>query len=132
MTGKLRSFRENLVDMMYAKIDHIKLFIKPFAREEFAFRFHLIVQPRAQRLDDARELLCAALRDRLFAAKRRLELAAQTLESGNPRAIMERGYAVVTHRATNALIKRASEVRTGDRVTITFMEGEAAAEITGD
>jgi exodeoxyribonuclease VII large subunit len=129
MITNLRSFRENLVDMIYAKFDRIKLFAKPFSREELEFRFRLIVQPRAQRFDDAKEALAQNMRARVAEIRRRSELAKTSLEGASPLAIMERGYALVTVKTTGKIIRDAAAVETGEHLAIRLLRGGLEAQV---
>jgi exodeoxyribonuclease VII large subunit len=129
MINVLRSFRENIADMIYAKVDRIKLFIKPFSREELAFRFRLIVQPRMQRLDGAKEELARNLHDRIAEIRRRAALAANSLEGASPLAIMERGYALVTVKDTGAVLRDADTVKIGENIAVRLLRGSIEAQV---
>ena len=129
MIANLRSFRENLVDMIYAKLDRIKLFAKPFSREELEFRFRLIVQPRAQRFDDAKDALAQNMRARFAEIRRRAELAKTALEGASPLAIMERGYALVTVKTTGKILRDAATVETGETIAIRLLRGRLDAQV---
>lgn len=129
MITSLRSFRENLVDMIYAKLDRIKLFAKPFSREELEFRFRLMVQPRAQRFDDAKDALAQNMRARVAEIRRRTELTKTTLESASPLAIMERGYALVTVKTTGKILRDAAAVETGETIAIRLLRGGLEAQV---
>jgi exodeoxyribonuclease VII large subunit len=131
MLEMLRSFRENLTDMIYAKLDRIKLFIKPFSREELAFRFRLILQPRMQRLDGAKEELAQNLRARITEIRLRTALAANTLESASPLAIMERGYALVTVKKTGKILRDAAAVEIGENIAVRLLQGDLDAQVLG-
>ncbi|MDR1468463.1 MAG: exodeoxyribonuclease VII large subunit [Spirochaetaceae bacterium] len=129
MIGSLRSFRENLVDMIYAKLDRIKLFAKPFSREELEFRFRLMVQPRTQRLDDAKDALAQNIQARVAEIRHRAELAKTALESASPLAIMERGYALVTVKATGNILRDAAAIETGETIAVRLLRGGLEAQV---
>jgi exodeoxyribonuclease VII large subunit len=129
MLTNLRSFRENLVDMIYAKLDRIKLFAKPFSQEELEFRFRLIVQPRAQRLDDAKDALAQNIQARIAEIHRRTELAKTALESASPLAIMDRGYALVTVKTTGKILRDADAVETGETIAVRLLRGGLEARV---
>jgi exodeoxyribonuclease VII large subunit len=131
MLNQLRLFRANLTDMMYAKLDRLKLFVKPFSREELVFRFRLIVQPRMQRLDNAKEDLARNLRDRIAEIRRRAALAANSLESASPLAVMERGYALVTVKQTGKILRDAADVEIGENIAVRLLRGGLDAEVLG-
>jgi exodeoxyribonuclease VII large subunit len=129
MIDNLRSFRANITDMIYAKLDRINLFVKPFSREELAFRFRLILQPRMLRLDGAKEELVQSLRARIAEIRRRAALAANSLESASPLAVMERGYAFVTVKKTGQILRDASAVDAGENIAIRLLQGSLDAQV---
>ena len=57
-----------------------------------------------------------------------VELLDRALQSINPRAILGRGYAIVT-AADGSVIRRAADVAPGDRLALTVAEGEIAADV---
>jgi exodeoxyribonuclease VII large subunit len=129
MIGNLRVFRENLADMIYAKLDRIKLFSKPFSRDELAFRFRLIVQPRMQRLDNAKEDIAQNLREKIAEIRRRAALAVNSLESASPLAIMERGYALVTVKKTGKILRDAATIDIGENISVRLLQGSLDAQV---
>jgi len=93
-----------------------------------AWRLH---QPLAQRAPFA--AASAALRRALPASldrpRARLASLAQSLAHLNPRAVLERGYAIVA-TAEGAIVSDAAKVAPGDEVALTFARGGAGATIT--
>ena len=59
----------------------------------------------------------------------RVAALAQNLAHLNPRAVLTRGYAIVT-RADGAIVQDAREVQPGSEVEMTFARGGAAAKVT--
>ncbi|HPC70246.1 MAG TPA: exodeoxyribonuclease VII large subunit, partial [Treponema sp.] len=119
----VRGYRRLLEDSIQGRLDRARLLIKPFAPENLELRFRAILQPRLVRFDDAKEGLLLGMKDRLTRARRKLELALNTLESSSPLAILERGYAVVQDAESGAIIRRASEAAPGKLLQIRPMEG---------
>lgn len=119
----VRGYRRLLEDSIQGRLDRARLLLKPFAPENLELRFRAILQPRLVRFDDAKEGLLLDMKDRLTRARRKLELAVNTLESSSPLAILERGYAVVQDAESGAIIRRASEAAPGKLLQIRPMEG---------
>jgi exodeoxyribonuclease VII large subunit len=119
----VRALGEALTAAMTARIDRARLLIKPFSPEDMEYRFRSILQPRLVRFDDAKEELLRSLADRVDDARRRVELARTSLEAASPHAIMERGFSVVVHEKTGAVIRRAADVKAGDALVIRPLEG---------
>ncbi|MCA1950725.1 MAG: exodeoxyribonuclease VII large subunit [Treponema sp.] len=123
----VRSYQKLLSESIRSRLDRAHLLLKPFAPEHLELRFRAILQPRLVRFDDAKEALLLSMKDRLAEAKRRLELATNTLEGASPLAILERGYAVVMDQQTGKIVRRASDVEPGQLLQIRPMEGRFTA-----
>ncbi|MDR1444299.1 MAG: exodeoxyribonuclease VII large subunit [Treponema sp.] len=114
---------EELGRIIRSKIERMRLLTKPFAPEDMEYRFRSILQPRLLRFDDAKEDLLSALQDRAAGLRDRIRLARRGLEAASPLAILERGFSVTVNRRTGAVVRRAAEVRPGDRLSIRPLEG---------
>lgn len=123
----VRSYQRFFSESIQSRLDRAHLLLKPFAPEHLELRFRAILQPRLVRFDDAKEGLLLSMKDRLAEAKRRLELATNTLEGASPLAILERGYAVVMDQQTGKIVRRASDVEPGQLLQIRPMEGRFTA-----
>ena len=116
-----------LREAVTSRLDRARLLIKPFNLENLEYRFRTILQPRLVRFDDAKEELLAALGERIREYRRRLEIAYATLETASPQAILERGFAVVSHGKTGQALRHAGDVQAGDPLHILLMEGTITA-----
>ncbi len=85
--------------------------------------------PERAALAAAREALQRALPAALERAGARVAALAQNLAHLNPRAVLDRGYALV-ETAGGAIVHDAAEVAAGDEVALTFARGSAGATIT--
>jgi exodeoxyribonuclease VII large subunit len=79
------------------------------------------------RLDHLRERLTGLAAHRIEVLGERLKGVQKHLDSLNPLAILERGYAVVTPEGVSRPLRRAGEVRDGDRLKIRLYEGDLSA-----
>jgi exodeoxyribonuclease VII large subunit len=129
---EIRKTAAGMRQIVEARLEKAKLLIKPFSLENLEYRFRSILQPRLVRFDDAREALIRALVDRVADLRRRMDLALTGLEAGNPRAILERGYSVVSAGTDgkSRLIRRAGDVRIGEKLIIRPLEGIIAALVS--
>jgi exodeoxyribonuclease VII large subunit len=93
-----------------------------------AWRLHQPLPERAA-LAAARVALQRALPAALERAGARVAALAQNLAHLNPRAVLDRGYALV-ETAGGAIVHDASQVAAGDEVALTFARGGAGATIT--
>lgn len=90
-------------------------------RPDIALRMHAIAQLR-QRLASAGAFVVPARRGLL-------EVLAAHLAHLNPRAALERGYALVRDR-NGRLVRGSSEIEIGDELDLQFGSGTAAARVT--
>ena len=73
--------------------------------------------------------LRAAAQHRRHRAERRLQGCAARLDSLSPLAVLARGYAVVWDESRSRVIRRADEVKPGDRIRATLAEGELGCTV---
>jgi exodeoxyribonuclease VII large subunit len=91
----------------------------------------LDLRRRAQALNDAAARLKAAMARSLKDKREGLAAAGRVLETLSHRSALARGFALV-RRADGTLARRAGDVGPGERVRITFADGEKAATIEPD
>ncbi|MDR3343114.1 MAG: exodeoxyribonuclease VII large subunit [Treponema sp.] len=126
--NRIRRLADTIHRTMITRIERVRLLAKPFSLDDLEYRFRAILQPRLVRFDDAKEELLAALSERITLLRRRLELAGRSLEAGSPRAILERGFSVVTNQETGKVVSRAGDTNPGDRLIIRPLEGIIIAQ----
>ena len=111
------------------RLERIRLILERFSPENLNRNFRLLTQPYLLRYDDARESLAQNMRDRLTAARHAMELAARELEAHSPLAILERGFAVVTHRPSGSILRSSRPVAPGDTIDVRLFSGRLAADV---
>jgi exodeoxyribonuclease VII large subunit len=121
--------RDFLYETIRARIERVKLLAKPFSMEDLEYRFRAILQPRLLRFDDAKEGLLTNLQAKVDEYRRRMELARRGLEAGSPLSIMERGFSVAVNERTGKVIRRFTEVKKGDIISIKPLEGIITAAV---
>jgi exodeoxyribonuclease VII large subunit len=85
--------------------------------------------PGARAVAHAATALPRCGRVRLEQLDRRVEALAQNLAHLNPRAVLDRGYAIVA-RADGVIVQDARELAPGANVSMTFARGTADATVT--
>lgn len=88
-----------------------------------------IVQSFRQRLDSLSDTAASSARSRLNEMRQRLASLEAKLETLDPKQVLLRGYALVEKNGVTA--GKASELKPGDGVRITFADGKADAVING-
>ncbi|MDR2741375.1 MAG: exodeoxyribonuclease VII large subunit [Treponema sp.] len=119
----VRALDRQLREAMKVRLDRARLLIKPFNLEDLEYRFRAILQPRLVRFDDAKEALLDALSDRVAELRRRLDLARTGLEAASPVSVLERGFSVVIHENSGAILRNAAGVKPGDPLIIRPLSG---------
>jgi exodeoxyribonuclease VII large subunit len=89
---------------------------------------HLAPQMRLanarQRVDDLAERADLRLRDTVRRKRERLQGVQARLHALNPLAVLQRGYAVVRHATTGAVITSVAHIAPGERLLIRIADGE--------
>ncbi|MBD3689965.1 exodeoxyribonuclease VII large subunit [Nanchangia anserum] len=89
-----------------------------------------LLNPHRERLDVSRHHLRQAQVGRLEGESARLRGARETLRALSPRAVMERGYAIV--RAPNRqIVHSVADVSKGDLIELLFADGSGVAQVAG-
>jgi len=125
----VRGAAADFAAIVRGRIDRARLLLRPFSVDDLEYRFRAILQPRLVRFDDAKEGLVNNLSGLVSNLRRRLELATAVMEAGSPLAVMERGFSMVVNKRTGTVIRKASEVRVGDRLDIRPLSGKIAAVV---
>lgn len=81
-----------------------------------------------QRVDDISARMLSLQNQRIALLRERVKGRADALNSANPKAILERGYAIVTRSEDGKRITEARE-KPGTGITITFKDGELKARV---
>lgn len=110
-----REFRQRL-ELIGRRLERV-------SREELQYRFRNFAQPWYQRVDAAVEEVRSALRDRLTATARRLEVATERVESSSPLAALQRGYAILRDRQTGKIVTRAAQTVAGQDLEARMADG---------
>ncbi|MDR2864251.1 MAG: exodeoxyribonuclease VII large subunit [Spirochaetaceae bacterium] len=128
----VRRFSVQIRQSVLSRLERARLLIKPFGADNLETRFRFILQPQLIRFDDAKEELLDAIGEITQKLRRRLDILQTSLESANPRSILERGFSVVINASTGKVLRRASETKEGDLLSIRPLEGLVRAKVEGD
>lgn len=81
-------------------------------------------------LDELRNRMSRAISHRLVIAGRDIDAAGALLESINPHAILQRGYAYISNASTDSPIRSIHDTVAGDPIRATLADGELLATIS--
>ncbi len=87
------------------------------------------VRDEERNLDDLGERLRRAVTQRVATARQRLEGQAGRLETLSPLNVLARGYSLTRTEAGGAVVRRADEVRPGDRLITTVQHGRILSRV---
>lgn len=90
----------------------------------------LLLQDRQQLLDDRTERLQQYMEQQLQQKRQQLAAGAEQLNALSPLNVLSRGYALCEND-TGKLVRRASDVATGDTITVILEQGRLTASVTG-
>ena len=98
--------------------------------EQLVRSMRLLTHPVRQRLDEARGEILQAAHAGAGKLRHRLELASRSVAVASPRAVLERGFALVTTAADGSYVTAARQVRRGEQVRVQFHRGALHASVT--
>ncbi len=89
----------------------------------------VMIEPYSQRLDEANTRMSNAVEKSIMRNSARLDTLQHKLEALSPDKVLKRGYAVIRKSVNQAIVKKARELVTGDKVDIRFADGSRDAVI---
>jgi exodeoxyribonuclease VII large subunit len=119
--------KNEIARAMKNRLERVRMLLALFTTEDLEFRFRSMLQPRMVHFDDARDTLVNGVTDKLRDARIRLDLAFTGLEASSPLAVMERGFSLVVHGKTGAVIRSSAQVMPGDVLEIRPLVGNIRA-----
>ncbi|MFA4921866.1 MAG: exodeoxyribonuclease VII large subunit, partial [Candidatus Neomarinimicrobiota bacterium] len=108
------------LDNLYQKITNI-------SRRLFLNRPLELLRQRIQRVDDLEAQIIKIFNNRIRSLKIELENFSKTLEVLDPRAILERGFAIVYQLPDRKIIKSINAIAVGEKVGVELKDGELFA-----
>ena len=76
------------------------------------------------------QLLCSNMKNRLQKARNEMEQALIKLREGNPKRVLERGFAAVLNEA-GTIVSDIDDVSEGEEYTVLLRNGRFKAQVTG-
>ncbi|NWF69649.1 MAG: exodeoxyribonuclease VII large subunit [Chloroflexi bacterium] len=87
------------------------------------------IRGQRQRIDDLNARLLSGQRARLTLLRTRLAGRLTTLNASSPRALLARGYALVSKSLDGARVTRAADAKPGEGLTLQFHDGELKVRV---
>ncbi|MBN2736825.1 MAG: exodeoxyribonuclease VII large subunit [Spirochaetales bacterium] len=111
------------------QLEHVKLVMNQFKAENMERNFRIFIQPVLQHFDDMKEYLIDGMKHHLREKKHQFEIVKQRLLANSPYSILERGYAVVTRKNDDKIIKSSHEIQAEDKISIKVAKGCFDAQV---
>ena len=129
LSARLRTHADRLhtATRRYTHLGRTRL--EAFASQRVMRRPFELLHDLSRRLDElstqATSSLCTTI------AARRAEVAALAgkLDSLSPLGVLERGYSITTNAKTGRLVRRAAQLKPGQRIATRFADGSAESEV---
>lgn len=122
LEDRLRSAVRGRAALLRSQLDQIA---RRRALSQPAERIHHL----AQRVDELDRRLSAAIRSQLETARSRWQTMGATLSALSPLRVLERGYSLTTHTESGAVVRRAADVKPGDRLSTRVAEGSIISQV---
>ena len=103
--------------------------ISRFEPESLELWMRRIEQPLLLRLDDAKETMITAMKDRSQNMRHRIALYIEQLVGANPAEILKRGYSIVRDAETGTVLRSATDTRKGAKLVIQPETGTVIARV---
>lgn len=122
----LSGFQKEMLSLITAKVEKMKLMIKSFNPESLEMRFRTIEQPFLMRLENAKTALQDNIGDRCRDVRQFLREAVHILEGASPKTILARGYSMVK-TGDGKIVRSQKDVKPGEKLEIFPAEGKILA-----
>ena len=120
--------RQQLHQLMGQKLSGARARIDTFAQRLSPVQIEIRLVNTRMRLTTARDKNQAAISTTLDDARRRLSLAAASLDALSPLAVLQRGYAIA-QKHDGQLLRQASAVSVGDDIQVRLARGRLDARV---
>ncbi len=127
--NELSGYKSEMIFSIQAKIEHVKLLLKAYNKENLELQFRNIEQPLLSRFENAKESLLANMEKRLEDTKTFIRNCITILESASPQAIFARGYSMVRDKNTQKIIRSPADTSAGNEIEIVPAKGIITAKV---
>ena len=128
--NELSGYKNEMLFSIQAKIEHVKLLLKAYSKENMELQFRNIEQPLLSRFENAKDSLAINMEKRIDDTKNFIKNCVTILENASPQAIFDRGYAMVRDKNTQKILRSAKDTMIGNEIEIIPAEGIITAKVT--
>ncbi len=131
-TAQLRQYMDALQQDMTSALLHrtrvARQRLEAMDPAAFASGIRSRIDYEQMHLDQIAESMHSTLKERISRGEHRIELLREIIETANPFAVLDRGYAMITDPG-GKVIRSVDELSAGDSVTLRLRDGSADADI---
>jgi len=132
LCDRVDALERRLRHLLQSRLDHARLRMERLTGSYGLRRPLDMLQQARQRLDDLSEHLQAAMLTRHDNCRRRVETLEGRLNALDPKAVLLRGYALVSRTRDGKLITKPAQAKMYEQVRINLAEGQLRATVVPD
>lgn len=132
LCSRVDELEKRLLHLLRARLEHARLRVERLSGSYGLRRPVDMLQQARQKLDDLAEHLNAAIAARHQDGRQRLMTLETRLAALDPKAVLARGYALVSRARDGKLVTRGKQVRHYEQVKIDLAEGNIRAAVVPD
>ncbi len=122
LEGRYRLAISSRFNNLHAKLDALSASLKQATPAHRIRRYSFQQAALTQRMR-------TAIRQQLANRQSRFALACKSLDTISPLATLERGYSIVTRVQDNTILRRATDIKTGEQVEARLAEGQLLCSV---
>ncbi len=130
LTGRLNDIRKGILRPVRDAVNSEKRHIEMLRSSAALSRPVMLIEQKRQKLEHTASELRALTANRMSSTRAKLTMLTEKLEALSPRAVVERGFAIVTD-ADGKPIQRAAAASPGENISIRYSDGSIGAAVTG-
>ena len=124
----LNGYQNEMLSLINAKVEKMKLLIKSFNPDSMEMRFRTIEQPYLMRLENAKNALQTNFDEKIKNFRQFLRESVQILEGASPKTILARGYSMVK-TADGKIVRSQTDVKNGEKIEVYPAKGKILATV---
>ncbi|WP_237729320.1 exodeoxyribonuclease VII large subunit [Schlesneria paludicola] len=126
----LEQFRHRLTSTLQYRTQHAKFQVERIAQRPCLARPLDRIRELETQIDELDERMKELLQRRFESARHQLGAVAATLNALSPLAVLDRGYSLTKRLDDGSLIRDASQLKVGDKISTLFANASVVSEIT--
>ncbi|MDD7451326.1 MAG: exodeoxyribonuclease VII large subunit [Treponema sp.] len=127
--NSIEGYKSEMIFALKSKVEHIKVLLKAYSRENLELQFRNIEQPLLSRFENAKAALAENILRKISDARLFIGRCVEILEASSPQAIFSRGYAMVRDKESGKIIRSGKDTAPGKEIEILPASGKLTATV---